>query len=241
LAIVMAFGIDAGAVRAGINTSYSVTLDATSPNMTDILIFETYPPYSYASTYSYQAASNATSVFVNPFNLDGPPAESFLMGIVNGLPSDGDSPVDHLALFLNPTVATTILANNLSFSSLFPGTSEADLITTFETVVRTPSGTPDWNTAYANLTTFLFSAQSMTITTADGTSTADGFFAGPTGSTPGEATVIAFSDPQQIGTATSTLVGSSAVPEPSSLTLGVMGALGCLVYIRRRPRMRAIG
>ncbi len=163
------------------------------------------------------------------------------MGIVNGLASDGDAPVDHLALFLNPTVATTILANNLSFSSLFPGTSEADPITTLETVVRTPSNTPEWNAAYSTLTTFIFSAQSMTITTALGTSTVDGFIPGPTDSTPGEGTIIAFSDPQQIGTVTSTLVGTRAVPEPSSLTLGVIGALGCLAYFRRRPGRRAIG
>ena len=237
--MVMAFGIDAGAVRAG-NVSYSVTLDATSPDMTDILIFETYPSNYYSSSYSFQATGNATTVFVNPFNLDGLPAESFLMGIVNGLPSDGNSPVDHLVFFLNPSVATTILQQNLSFESLFPGTSEADLLTTFETVVRTASGTPDWNAAYSSLTTFFFSSvQSMTITTADGTSTVDGFFAGPTDSTPGEATAIAFTDPQQIGTATSHLVGLS-VPEPSSLTLGVIGALGCLVYARRRPGMRTI-
>jgi PEP-CTERM motif len=230
----MAFGINAGAVRAGINTSYSVTVDATSPDVSDILILETYPPYAYASTYSFYATSGATSVFVNPFNLDGLPAESFLMGIVNGLASDGDSPVDHLVLFLNPTVATTILDNNLSFSSLFPATSESDLITTFETVVRTPSGSPEWNDAYTALTKFIFSAQSMTITTADGTSTADGFIPGPTDSTPGEGTLIAFSDPQQIGSVTSTLVGSNAVPEPSSLTLGAIGALGCLICFRRR-------
>ena len=230
MAMVMAFGLDAAAVRAE-NVSYSLTLGATSPDMTDILIFETYPSqYAYASSYSFQAAGNATTVIVNPFNLRGLPAESFLMGIVNGLPSDGNSPVDHLVFFLNPSVATTILNQNLSFESLFPGTSEADLLTTFETVVRTASGTPDWNAAYSSLTSFFFnSVQSMTITTADGTSTVDGFFAGATDSTPGEATAIAFTDPQQIGTATSHIVGLS-VPEPSSLTLAGIGALGCLVY-----------
>jgi hypothetical protein len=241
ITIAVAFAIDAPRVKAGINTSYSVTVDANTPNVTDILIFETYTSGYYSSSYSFQAAGNTTSVIVNPFNLDGPPAQSLLMGIVNGLPSDGNSPVDHLVMFLNPSVATTILDQNLSFSSLFPNTQESDLITTYETVVRTASGTADWNAAYASLTQFLFSVQSMTITTDDGTSTVNGMFAGPTDSTPGEATGIAFSDPLHIGTVTSNLIGAAAVPEPSSLTLGLIGALGCLSHFWRRPRANAIG
>lgn len=238
MVLTAAFGIDAGVARAGLQTSYSVTIDAGMPDVTDIFIFETYPPYRTAGTYSFVAPGGATSVFVNPFNLDGPPAQSLLLGIVNGLPSDGASPVDHLVLFLDPTVAATIVAKDLSFSSLFPGTSEADLISTFEFVVRTPSGTSDWLTAYYSLLGFLDDVHRITIPTDAGTTTVDGYFAGPDGTTPGQATAIAFSDPQPIGTATSTLIGAS-VPEPSSLALGAIGALGGLGYARRRRRRPA--
>ncbi len=233
MSLAAAFGLDSGAARGDTHTSYSVTLDANTPDVTDIFIYELYPTLYRSGSYSFQATGGATTTIVNPFNLDGIPSQSLLLGIVNGLPSDGAMPVDHLVMFLNPSVATTILDQNLSFSSLFPGTQESDIISTFEFVVRTASGTPEWETAYSKLESFLNSVHTMSL----GTGAADGYFPGPDGSTPGEGTAIAFSDPQQIGTVTSHVIGAS-VPEPSSLALGSIGALAALgssFCRRRRP------
>ena len=232
--------LDAGAARADFYATYAVSIDANTPDVTDILLFETFPPYTTSMTWSFQAPGGATTVIFNPFPRVEPPAQSFLVGVVNGLTSDGDSPVDHAVLFLNPDVAATVLAQNLSFADLFPGTQESDLISNIETISRTASGTDAWNASFDFMTNFNASVQGLSI--------GNGYFPGPTDSTPANATAIAFSDPQQIGTVTSTLVqvagpGPISAPEPSGRVrvagLALAVALGLVLRRRGLGRRRA--
>jgi hypothetical protein len=213
---------------AGLFTSYAVTIDGSTPDVTDIAIYEKYPPYSSSFTWSFQASGGATTVINNPFPSDVAPASAVLVGIVNGLATDGSNPVDHLVLFLNPDVATTILDQNLSFESLFPGTTEADVIAEYEFVVRTGSGTDEWYQNFFAILGFLNNIQNLTVPDGlGGTTTVNGFFPGATRDTPGAATAIAFTDPQQIGGLT------SAIPEPSTFVMAAIG-IACGVIARRQ-------
>lgn len=223
------FVINAGSARADyVQMSYSLTIDASSPVMTDILM---YAPFSNGYIDGYYGPFQAPPGMTTEIPVIWPqpimPDQTIVLGIVNGLTTDGDTPVDHLVMFLNPSVATTILDQNLSFASLFPGSQESDVISWLETSVTTPSGTPDWNAAYSSLEAFLTTVHSMVIPAGDGTQSVDGYFNGPFGSAPVDATGIAFSNPQQIGSAQVTgMLVRTSVPEPPSLVLGIVGALG---------------
>ncbi len=237
------FVINAGSARADyIQMSYSLTIDASSPQVTDIFMYALVSDGHRFGDYSFQAPPGGPTVIsaILPSVITMLPDQTLLLGIVNGLATDGVTPVDHLVMFLNASVATTILDQNLSFASLFPGTSESDVITAFETVTRTASGSPEWFAAFSAVEAFLGTVHTMTVPGADGPQTVDGYINGPFDSAPIDATGIAFSDPQQIGTVQVTgMVVRTSVPEPSSLVLGIVGALGGLGYFWRRQRVLA--
>ena len=227
--------LGAGSARADVYASYTVSIDAGLPAVTDIVIFEKFPPYSSSITWAFQAPGGATTTIDNPFPRPAPPTESFLVGIVNGLPGDGDLPVDHAVLFLGTDAASAILSQNLSFQSLFPGVAEADLIAATEGIARNASDSPEWAAGSAFFsTTFLPDLRALTIPDGHGGTVQGGTFVPP-----GGFTAVAFTDPTRIGSGTSALVGRP-VPEPSAaLLMGVgLGVLGLGLRRRRRTMDR---
>src|SRR5206468_5325924 len=125
--------------------------------------FEDFPPNSHSTSFAFQAPGGATKVIENPFGRPNPPSQSFLLGIVNGLASDGETPVDHAVLFPNAAVAATIIGQNLSFESLFPGVAESDLITAITGIARFSTDSPESMSGFAFMADFLKDVHALPI------------------------------------------------------------------------------
>jgi len=230
-------------------TSYSIDLTSFSSNVTNMIAVECDsadnsncggPRLNYLGPTTGIAIGGQVTVLTNPFingDVANPAQAAMLLGVVTD-----DNGQQHLAMFINPTAATAI-DGQLSWSDLFPSTSESDVINNL--LLATSGGQGwgnDWNTLSPGLWATLQFAVPMR-STGPGT----GGFPGQTGLLPffslpapgGTATnfdVVEFSDGAIIGSGSASLLtgGTPAVPEPGAFGLVVCGLAAVGVRLRRR-------
>lgn len=135
----------------------------------------------------------------------------------------------HLVIFMNNAAAAN--AAGQSFASLFPGFDEATIIQALEAVGQI--GTPP-------LSQTDFDAFNDTLSAFAAAIHDDYAFSVPgwQSVTPGQFSVVSFSDGSIIGSGLVTQ--TTSIPEPSSFVLLGLGAIGILVRARRQSRVKAI-
>ena len=154
--------------------------------------------------------------------------ESMFFGIMQGLPQDvldGNADQKHLVLFMDPTSAANV--QNRAFGSVFPTTSEDDLISAIEYVHDDSHSDAAKAPYYDNVIHPFYDAARDALAGANPTPQRS-VYIGPNS----PFSIVIFSNGQTIGSGTGSV---SVVPEPASLAALGVGAMGLL----RRRRNRA--
>lgn len=217
-------------VEEGGEVRHTITMNAGMPAVTDIMLLKDFGPGSSGARWKFWAAGDgASTTIIDPYYNDEPEVATLLLGLVQGLPSDGDTPVLHLVMMMSDAAAA--IADGAAWGTLFGDVDEELLIE----ALHDPSANN--GDGYETLRRFAF-GEATTIPVDGGTLSA--WFA------PGDAfKVVAFSDGQIIGSGVSEVVsfgpgpGPGVVPEPTSLALAGLGVLGVLAHDLNRRRRAA--
>lgn len=201
--------------------TYSVTLNDDSLFVTDVRLFDAFEGYweSSGPYFAYGEHSEITRDYHNSKQ----PRSVLLLGVVVGLPSDGEALQYHLVALMSEAAAS--VADGAEWSSLFGDAGEADLID----ALISPFEGDNHQTLHE------FVTERASAIPTDG-ATVSAWFA------PGDDfKVLAFSTGQVIGSGTSNFetFGPAAVPEPASLALASLGVLAVLAVDRNRRRRPA--
>jgi hypothetical protein len=198
-------------------TSYTTTIfEAYESPVTNIIMFERHATGGSA-TWAFEAQGAATTVLDNPFLQNPLPTRSLLFGITNGLPLDGEDPLDHVVIFMNQGLGSYV--EGQLWENLFPNFLESNIL---QGILDITTGTTEEqvNAGFAAIDPFLNYLESFT---APDENQYSAWF-----NTGDDFSVMAFSDAVNIGTGSSSI---TPVPEPT--TMG-MAAFGVLAYLRRR-------
>jgi len=211
--------------------SYEVTLNADIPDVTNIIIFNNYLNGS-GSTWAFTAFGGQTTTLADPFpkdNLNNPPLQGLLLGLTKDLPNDPPGQ-EHVVLFMNDLAAAN--ATHIAWGTLFPGTSESQLIGAIrDYTAGLPFEKPVMQAASASLGAFIGGDAQNGNLGINGEPGSAFFEIG------GTFTVMAWSEGTVIGTGTSMSV--AAVPEPQTYALMLIGLVLTAAGARRMAGARS--
>jgi hypothetical protein len=220
------------------HTHYQVNLSDSSLAIDGIVKFETGLGTSWPNFLSGGPGSG-TQTIDQVFGSPTPITDALFLGmaydghneiIVPGPAADPNfvNTGSHLVIFMNNGAAANAVGH--SFESLFQGFQEATIIHALEAVGQIgspPLSDTDFNAFYDTLSTFVDSIHAGYAFSVPGTQNVS----------PGQFSVVSFSDGTIIGTGTTTQTNS--VPEPSSLVLLGCGAIGLAIGAFRRRQSNA--
>lgn len=155
------------------------------------------------------------------------PSGVFVLGLYTETPVDPNPGQDHVVLFMNDYAAS--LANGVAFETLFPNTSESELIADLHSITATGDFDANDNGTYLN---FLFNDSQQIPNGGSATGhTSAWAIPGATSGSPATGKIMMFSDGQQIGSFAT--YAPATTPEPASMA--ALG-FGALALIRRRKK-----
>lgn len=220
-----------------IQLSYTVQMNASLPEIADIVTFNNYVNGGGAWWAASVPADTTSYTITDPFlkSSANAPTQALMIGLVQDLP--GDAPgQEHIVLMMDSAAAAA--ANHLAWGTLFRNTLEDQLIAD----LKLATSGQDWPVIQPGLDglyAFVNGDAVDGILVPPGQPLSAWFSLGsvaPGSTTTTGFTVMAFSDGQVLGTGTASVV--STVPEPATWAFMLAGLAACGTLVRRRLNAR---
>jgi hypothetical protein len=209
--------------NAGAILSYEVTLEAGYPDVTNIIMLNQYPNDGMGATWAFTALGNDvspnTTLLTDPFPKNPVPLTGLLLGIIKGLPTDGNPEQKHVVLMMNNDAAD--LSQHIAWGTLFRNTLEEQLIADIE-LMTSGQDFPIIQPGIDGVFAFAYGDAQNGILAPGGIPVSAFFTLGSS------FTIMSWSDGTKIGYGQS-FVDFRVIPEPSSLSLIILG-LGSLAF-----------